>query len=95
MITGKSSEINKPANSIPQGANDGFSPFFAHKTMKEKKKQYLRNKKLKRQGKLDNDDDYLRAEQREKEIMTDRSKPVFGEQAKQPIKVSVSRYQTR
>ena len=55
--------------------------------MKEKKKQYLRNKKLKRQGKLDNDDDYLRAEQREKEIMTDRSKPVFGEQAKQPIKI--------
>ena len=65
---------------------------FVKKPMKERKKQYLKERKLRKKGKsvLDDDEEAERlAEERETRIMTDSNRPTFGEQAKQPLKVKI------
>lgn len=58
--------------------------------MKAKKKEFLKRRKLKKKGMVqdtaDEGNDSM-SEDLEDHIMTDRHKPAFGEQALQPLKV--------
>ena len=71
--------------------NEGKSKKVAHlasnKSLKPQKKEFLKHRKLKRKGKLVAASGKGEESDLEAQIMTDRNKPAFGEQALEPIKV--------
>lgn len=67
----------KQQAAAPPEADEGP---FRKKTMKAKKKEFLKKRKLRKKGRPQEDE-------LEERIMADDNRPVFGEQAMQPIKV--------
>ena len=59
----------------------------SNKSLKPQKKEFLKHRKLKRKGKVGAASGKGEESDFEAQIMTDRHKPAFGEQALQPIKV--------
>ena len=71
---------------------------FPKKAMKDRKKKFLKEKKQRKRGKSitgEVDDEDQAAEDRERKIMTDTTRPAFGEQAQQPIKVMLPAWHFR
>ena len=59
----------------------------SNRSLKPQKKEFLKHRKLKRKGKVVAASGKGKGPDLEAQIMTDRHKPAFGEQALEPIKV--------
>lgn len=89
-VTGPKQQKPQPRQTMAQQQQQSMVKQQAQgKALKQRKKEFLNKKKLKKKGKFVSEEDDVSDKEADFKVAALASKPAFGEQAHQPIQVSL------